>query len=211
MANQLLFANNANSTLAGAINNTATSLQLAAGGGALFPNPGAGQYFVMTLTDAATGLVREIIWCTARSGDVCTIVRGQEGTTAENWLSGDLIANFWTAGQAAAMSQSGVRQNQPARIVVASADPGMTLQDYAIGFNRAAGLAATPCALPNGMQQGDSFLIQDLAGNFFNYPVTVAFPGSIKWAGKANFVCNKDFGTYIFTYYGSNVIGVAQS
>ena len=39
------FANNAYTTLAGAITNTAITLNVQAGGGALFPSPGAGQYF----------------------------------------------------------------------------------------------------------------------------------------------------------------------
>ena len=102
----ILFANNANSTLAGAITNTSVSLNVQAGAGALFPNPTSGQYFVCTLLDASTRTIREIIWVTARSGDVFTVVRAQEGTTAENWLAGDFISNQLTAGQMAAFPQS---------------------------------------------------------------------------------------------------------
>lgn len=104
MAN-LLFSNNAQTTLAGSISNVAVSANLASGAGALFPSPGAGQYFMMTFVDAATGLINEIVKVTARSGDTITIVRAQEGTTAKAWSAGDLAANFWTAGQAAAMLQ----------------------------------------------------------------------------------------------------------
>lgn len=100
-----LFANNAQSTLAGSISNTSLVCNVQAGGGALFPNPGASQQFAVTFTDAATGLVREIVYCTSRSGDTFTIVRAQEGTTALNWSANDLVANLWTAGQAAAMIQ----------------------------------------------------------------------------------------------------------
>lgn len=105
MANTYIFANNAGSTLAGSISNTALSLNLQAGGGALFPNPTTGQIFTITAVDAATGLLREIMWCTARSADTLTIVRAQEGTTALNWSAGDLIQELWTAGQAGAMVQ----------------------------------------------------------------------------------------------------------
>lgn len=105
----LLFANNAKSTLAASISNVATSLTLAPGAGALFPNPTPGsQYFVMTLSDALTNLTREIVHVTARSGDVCTIVRAQEGTSAAAWSAGDLANNRLTAGQMAAMAQIGV-------------------------------------------------------------------------------------------------------
>ena len=57
----LLFANNATSTLAGPLSTGSTTVLLAVGTGSLFPNPGAGQDFVMTLTDAATGLINEIV------------------------------------------------------------------------------------------------------------------------------------------------------
>lgn len=108
----LLFANNAQSTLSGPIASTATSLNVAAGTGNEFPLPGVGQYFVMTLNDQATKLQREIIWVTARSGDTMTVVRGQEGTSAQAWLANDIAANWWTAGQAAAMVQVAQLQQQ---------------------------------------------------------------------------------------------------
>lgn len=106
------FANNASSTLAGAISNTAVTCALAPGGGALFPNPGAGQYFVMTFTDQATGLLNEIVWVTGRSGDTLIIERGQEGTTPLSWLAGDFARNLWTAGQAGALFQTSAFQGQ---------------------------------------------------------------------------------------------------
>lgn len=105
MPNTILFANNATTTLAGAITNVATSANLTTGSGALFPSPGAGQYFVATFTDAATGLLREIVHVTAISGDTVTMVRAQEGTTALAWDSGDFFVNQVTAGQLSAMQQ----------------------------------------------------------------------------------------------------------
>lgn len=119
----MLFYNNASSTLAGPISNTATTIFLAAGGGAQFtPAPVAGQYFTMTLVDQATGLLREIIHVTNVSGDVLTVTRAQEGTVALNWLAGDLILNEWTAGSAAQMLQQG--QLPGTIIYVAGADTG---------------------------------------------------------------------------------------
>lgn len=103
---ELLFANNAVATLAGAISSTATTAQLASGTGTLFPNPGSNQYFKLTFNDAATGLLREIVNVTAISGDTITaMTRGQEGTTPLSWLAGDIAANLWTAGSAAALAQ----------------------------------------------------------------------------------------------------------
>ena len=102
---KILFANNAQTTLAGGISNVATTANLAPGSGALFPSPGAGQYFCLTFSDAATGLLLEIVHVTGVSGDTITMVRGQEGTTALAWLAGDHADNRLTATTAAAFAQ----------------------------------------------------------------------------------------------------------
>jgi len=102
-----IFANNAKSTLSSGISSTATSVTLATGSGSLFPSPTSGQQFTLTLTDAATGSINEICYCTGRSSDTLTIVRGQEGTTARAWLAGDIAANKITAGTATSFSQGG--------------------------------------------------------------------------------------------------------
>lgn len=102
----ILFANNATSALAGPISNVATTAALTTGSGVLFPNPTGGDYFCLTFTDALTKQIHEIVHVTAVSGDTITMVRAQEGTTARAWSTGDLAANLWTAGSAAAMLQS---------------------------------------------------------------------------------------------------------
>ena len=102
----ILWANNATTTLAGAISNTSTTANLATGTGVLFPAPTGSQYFVATLVDAATGLTREIVHVTNVSGDTVTMVRAQEGTTALNWSAGDIFANLVTAGTMQALAQS---------------------------------------------------------------------------------------------------------
>jgi hypothetical protein len=108
-----VFANNARTTLATAIGPSATTITLATGTGALFPNPGAGQQFTLTLNDAETGLIDEICYCTARSGDNLTVLRGQEGTAALSWNVGDLASNYFTAGTAASFVQAPYVQSQP--------------------------------------------------------------------------------------------------
>lgn len=95
------FANNAVSTLAGALTTGATSLTLFTFDGAKFPVLGAGDYFMMTLTKIVGGAAqREIVKVTARSGDVCTMMRAQEGTTALTFSAGDVADNRITAGTA---------------------------------------------------------------------------------------------------------------
>jgi len=101
----LLFANNAVSTLASGISPSATTVQLAAGTGGLFPNPTAGQGFFATITDAATQEVREIVLCGTRTGDAIPVVRAQQGTTAETWNAGDIFSQLNTAGDMEGMLQ----------------------------------------------------------------------------------------------------------
>ncbi len=99
MALQLLAANNAQSVLAAGISASATSLTLNTGTGALFPSPVSGtSFFKLTLIDATTGSLTEIVHVTARAGDVFTIQRGQEGTVPRAWSANDIAANMMTAG-----------------------------------------------------------------------------------------------------------------
>lgn len=91
--------NNGASTLAGAINAVATSLSLFAGDGLKFPVLTGSDYFMLTLTKLVSGLpVREIVKVTARTVDVCTIVRAQEGTTATTFSGADSVELRLTSG-----------------------------------------------------------------------------------------------------------------
>lgn len=129
---QLLWANNAATKLASPLTSSSTSATLSTGTGALFPNPSAGQYFLLTLNDALTGLVYEIVKVTARAGDVLTIVRGQEGTAAVAWLANDLAVNMWTAGSAAWLVQESQLQ---ANSYCYAADTG-TVNNIVIALTR---------------------------------------------------------------------------
>ncbi len=82
-----VFANYVDTTLAAAASSTATSLSLSSS--ANLPVLGPGEVMPLTLNDAATGLVYEIVYVTAISGTTLTVLRGQEGTAAQNWSSGD--------------------------------------------------------------------------------------------------------------------------
>ncbi len=99
MALSLLAANNAQTVLAAGISSTATSLTVSTGTGTLFPSPVAGtSFFKLTIIDAATGSLTEIVHVTALAGDVFTIQRGQEGTVPRAWSANDIAANMMTAG-----------------------------------------------------------------------------------------------------------------
>ena len=82
-----VFVNYVDTTLAAAASSTATSLSLSSS--ANLPALGPGEIMPLTLNDAATGLVYEIVYVTAISGTTLTVERAQEGTTAQNWSSGD--------------------------------------------------------------------------------------------------------------------------
>lgn len=77
----IVFTNNASALLAASIGTGDTSIQVAAGFGALFPSPGAGEYFNATLEDSSGNI--EIVQCTSRATDILTVVRAQEGTVAQ--------------------------------------------------------------------------------------------------------------------------------
>lgn len=80
MAKQV-FSNNASSLLAASISPSDLTIQVASG--AAFPSPTGGDYFIAALVDADGDL--ELVKCTARSSDLLTVVRAQDGTTAQSW------------------------------------------------------------------------------------------------------------------------------
>lgn len=95
-----IFTNNAFGALASSITNSATSLTLGVGQGAMFASPSAPDYSLVTLFQYGTGgeINHEIVKVTARATDTLTIVRGQESTTARAFNAGDLIECRVTAG-----------------------------------------------------------------------------------------------------------------
>lgn len=100
----ILFTNNAATTLASSISNSATSLTVASGQGALFPTLSGSDIFYATLANGSGGV--EIVKVTARSTDTFTIVRGQDGTSAVSWNTGDKVELRVTAADLGAMVQS---------------------------------------------------------------------------------------------------------
>ena len=81
--------NNAKGTLSAGINSSITSLTLNSGQGALFPSPTGTDYFYITLVDTSNNT--EIVQCTSRSGDILSIIRARDGTTARSFAQGDRV------------------------------------------------------------------------------------------------------------------------
>lgn len=84
-----LVTNNASGTLASGITAVATTMSLGTGQGALFPAASGTSVFWATLINSSNQL--EIVKVTAKSGDTFTIVRGQDGSTARAYSTGDKI------------------------------------------------------------------------------------------------------------------------
>lgn len=87
--------NNVTGFLATAINASTTGITLQSGNGANFPSLSASDYFYATLV--SSGGTYEIVKVTARIADAMTIVRGQEGTTANGFAIGSRIEMRVTA------------------------------------------------------------------------------------------------------------------
>ena len=102
----LLFANQAQTTLALPVNNVQTTITVASGTGSYFPAPSTGQAINLTLVNSTNSLITEVVQCTNITGDVLTVIRGQEGTVANQWNIGDFVINFMTAGTAQSFTQT---------------------------------------------------------------------------------------------------------
>lgn len=94
----IVFVNNATSTLALPLSSTASTAQLAAGTGVLFPTPANGQYFPLTFVQP-NGILSEIVYVTGLAGDTITaMTRGEEGTAAQAFAAGCVVQALITAG-----------------------------------------------------------------------------------------------------------------
>lgn len=115
----------------------------------------------------------------------------------------NLIANLTSAVSTAS-------NIKPGRIVTSSATLNMLATDYAIGYNRTAGVAAGICNLPTPTLNQE-FRIADLAGNFANpTAVTLTPPGGHSIAGLATWPLTVNRGVWIAHYYGSSIWDIAR-
>ncbi|WP_191938356.1 hypothetical protein IFU37_014690 [Pantoea agglomerans] len=101
------FGNNVVSALAENVTSVQTTITVMPDQGAMFaalltadlenPSNPQNMYAIITLTNSGQ-TAREICHLTAVKGDVLTVVRGREGTTARGWSLNDVVANFATRG-----------------------------------------------------------------------------------------------------------------
>ena len=83
----LVLANNASTTLASGVNDSATSISVSSATG--FPSISGSQFFYVTLDDATNV---EIVKVTGVSGTTFTIVRAQDDTSASAFSTGAAVA-----------------------------------------------------------------------------------------------------------------------
>jgi hypothetical protein len=104
-----IFANNINTALAGNVSTSDATITLASTAN-LPPSIPAGSVLVVTLNDAATRQNYEVCYASAitvsGSNATLTVARGQEGTAALAWLTGDFAFSPPTAGQQRSFGQT---------------------------------------------------------------------------------------------------------
>ena len=83
----VLFSNSASTTLSAGVGDSATSITVA--DGSVFPAITGSDYFYLTLEVDSDPELKEIVKCTARSGNTLTIVRGQDSTSARTFSTAD--------------------------------------------------------------------------------------------------------------------------
>lgn len=83
----VLFSNNASTTLSAGVGDSATSITVA--DGSVFPAISGSDYVYLTLEVDSDPDLKEIVKCTARSGNTLTIVRAQDETSARTFSTAD--------------------------------------------------------------------------------------------------------------------------
>lgn len=172
------FTNNASANLATSINTSVTSIAVVTGQGSYFPALTSGQYFYATLIDSSNNL--EIVKVTARAVDTLTVVRGQDGTTARNYIAGDKFELRPVAAAMEAIASGENIENLPAGttldedpIVTTTASQTLTnktLTSPNISSPAMTGTPTTPTAAPgtsNTQVASTAFVSSAVSGSLF--------------------------------------------
>ena len=190
-----LFTNNAATGMVYPISSSATTLVVNGGSGSLFPAPTSGNYFMLTLISQLTGNM-EIVQCTARSGDTFTIVRAQEGTTAQSFAIGDSVQLRITAGSLQAFSNPTLVNSVAAGtgIGVSSSTGNVTISNTGVtNLNAGSGIS--------------------LSGSTGTVTITAPVPTSV--TNAANLITTnfsiKEVSGKLYFYYGTTQIASLDS
>ena len=97
-------ANSPETSLSGALTAAGTTVNVV--GGSVLPEA------PNLLTIGADGSTAETVLMTAKNGNVLTVTRAQNGTTARAWSAGDVIARYFTAADQTAMQENIKKLNE---------------------------------------------------------------------------------------------------
>lgn len=119
------------------------------------------------LTIGADGSTAETVLMTAKSGNVLTVTRAQNGTTARAWSAGDVIARYFTAADQTAMQDNIKKLNEEKAEKVSSPTAGNLAGLDANGNLTDSGKKASDFAAANHTHTGKADKVSSpTAGNF---------------------------------------------
>lgn len=174
-----LYSNNGKSSLASGITAVATSVTLATGEGTGFESPTGGDFELITVYDGASVAAStnvEIMKVTARSGDVLTVVRGQESTTPFAFSSAAGVEGNVTAGSLDSLREASAG---PLKGVTETVHTASTVDiDPANGNMQIRTLLANETPTFSNVSAGQSVLIKFVPGAF-----TLTLTNVAKWTG----------------------------
>ena len=182
-----LFSNNAETALAETLLIEATSITFT--DGSVFQAPSGGDFELLTLQYLS---LVEIIRVTSRVGNTATIVRGQEGTTAQEWTAGTKVFSGVTAGTLQQAMVSGVQNetSETGSVALKLGDWGEvaagTENAFVFGADAYADTAGQ-IAIGNGvyMEEGISVAIGEYSGVVGGNGVAVGYAAFSRLDGVA--------------------------
>ena len=119
------------------------------------------------LTIGADGSTAETVLMTAKNGNVLTVTRAQNGTTARAWSAGDVIARYFTAADQTAMQENIKKLNEEKAEKVSSPTAGNFAGLDASGNPTDSGKKASDFAAANHTHTGKADKVSSpTAGNF---------------------------------------------
>lgn len=119
------------------------------------------------LTIGADGSTAETVLMTAKNGNVLTVTRAQNGTTARAWSAGDVIARYFTAADQTAMQENIKKLNEGKAEKAASPTAGNFAGLDSSGNPTDSGKKASDFAAANHTHTGKADKVSSpTAGNF---------------------------------------------
>ena len=119
------------------------------------------------LTIGADGSTAETVLMTAKNGNVLTVTRAQNGTTARAWSAGDVIARYFTAADQTAMQENIKKLNEDKAEKAASPTAGHFAGLDASGNPTDSGKKPSDFAAANHTHTGKADKVSSpTAGNF---------------------------------------------